>query len=474
MTTENKSNQRLWDLKDLIKIFAGEFVGKEDVHINRVIIDSRIARAGDLFFAIKGDKLDGHEFLDQAFQLGSTLAIIDKNYQYKAKDNNYIIVDDTFVALKKLALASRKRNHGIVIGVTGSVGKTTTKDILYSCISSHVNAYASPKSFNNKWGVPLALANMPSNSDVGIFELGMNHSGEILDLTTLVNPNISIITNIENAHIGNLKTIQNIGIAKSEIIDGMDAKGYVLLNRNSNCYELLEKKANEKNLDIITFGKDCKSDIQLLELTIEEYYILITVTVFGKKYSYKLITNNKFVAYNSLIILAIFKILKLDFQNVFSNLTVNSVSKGRWEKFKFKVNNGSFLLIDDSYNASPISMSSAISQFDFLKVSNKAKKIAVLGDMLELGEFEFLYHSDLIKQISESDIDIVYGCGENMRKHLSKMSNNIKTYWMQESHEISKLLLQNICENDVILVKGSNAMEMNIIAQDFINSYELF
>ncbi len=474
MVSENQINQKLWNLQDLVDKLDGTFEGKENININRVIIDSRVAMDGDVFFAIKGDRLDGHEFVNNAFNSGASLAIVNQNYQYKNKDNNYIIVNDTFLALKKLAIASRKRNRGVIIGITGSVGKTTTKDILYSCISSYMKAYASPKSFNNKWGVPLALANMPINSDIGIFELGMNHFGEISELTLLVMPDISIITNVENAHIGNLKTIENIGTAKSEIMDNMDEGCYIILNRDSNCYELLEKKANKKKLNIITFGKTVKSDIQLLKLNIIDNSISTVVSVFNKKYRYKLNTNNKFIAYNSLPILAIFKILKLNHQSIFSNLNFNSVSKGRWETIKFKINNGSFVLIDDSYNASPMSMNYSICQFDSLKVSTNARRIAVLGDMLDLGEYEFSYHSDLIKQISESNIDIVYACGESMCKHLDEIPNNIKIYWALDSQEISKLLLRNICEDDVILLKGSNAMKMNIITQEFINNYELF
>jgi len=474
MVSENQINQKLWDLQDLVDKLDGTFEGKENININRVIIDSREAMDGDIFFAIKGDRLDGHEFVNNAFNAGASIAIVNQNYQHKTKGNNYIIVNDTFLALKKLAIASRKRNHGVIIGITGSVGKTTTKDILYSCISSYMKAYASPKSFNNKWGVPLALANMPINSDIGIFELGMNHFGEISELTLLVMPDISMITNVENAHIGNLKTIENIGTAKSEIMDNMDEGCYIILNRDSNCYESLEKKANKKKLNIITFGKTVKSDIQLLKLNIIDNSISTVVSVFDKKYRYNLNTNNKFIAYNSLPILAIFKILKLNLQSIFSNINFNSVSKGRWETIKFKINNGSFALIDDSYNASPMSMNYSICQFDSLKVSTNARRIAVLGDMLDLGEYEFSYHSDLIKQISESNIDIVYACGESMRKHLDKIPNNIKIYWASDSQEISKLLLRNICEEDVILLKGSNAMKMNIITQEFINNYELF
>ncbi|MFQ3360521.1 MAG: UDP-N-acetylmuramoyl-tripeptide--D-alanyl-D-alanine ligase [Alphaproteobacteria bacterium] len=476
MVLENKSNQKLWYLQDLVDKLDGTYQGRENININinRVIIDSRIALAGDLFFAIKGDRLDGHEFVNNAFKTGASLAIVSKDYQHRSKDNNYIIVDDTFLALKKLAIASRKRNRGVIIAVTGSVGKTTTKDILYSCISSYANTHASPKSFNNKWGVALALANMPINSDVGIFELGMNNIGEISDLTSLVRPNISIITNVENAHIGNLKTIMNIGKAKSEIMDSMNEGCYVILNRDSNCYKLLEKKANKKKLNIVTFGEAIKSDIQLLELNFLDNVISTVVKVFDKKYRYKLNTNNKFLAYNSLPILAIFKILKLNLQSTFSNINFNSVSKSRWETIKFKISNGSFTLIDDSYNASPMSMNSSVSQFDSLKIPSNGRKIAVLGDMLDLGEYEFSYHSDLIKQVSESNIDIVYTCGESMHKHLNKIANNIKIHWSLDSQEVSKLLLNNICEDDVILVKGSNAMKMNIITQDFINNYELF
>jgi UDP-N-acetylmuramoyl-tripeptide--D-alanyl-D-alanine ligase len=474
MVSENQINQKLWDLQDLVDKLDGTFEGKENININRVIIDSREAMDGDVFFAIKGNRLDGHEFVNNAFNAGASIAIVNQNYQHKTKGNNYIIVNDTFLALKKLAIASRKRNHGVIIGITGSVGKTTTKDILYSCISTYMNAYASPKSFNNKWGVPLALANMPINSDIGIFELGMNHFGEISELALLVMPDISIITNVENAHIGNLKTIENIGTAKSEIMDNMDEGCYIILNRDSNCYESLEKKANKKKLNIITFGKTVKSDIQLLKLNITDNSISTVVSIFDKKYRYNLNTNNKFIAHNSLPILAIFKILKLNLQSIFSNLNFNSVSKGRWETIKFKINNGSFVLIDDSYNASPMSMNYSICQFDSLKVSNNARRIAVLGDMLDLGEYEFSYHSDLIEQISESNIDIVYACGESMRKHLDKIPNNIKIYWASDSQEISKLLLRNICEEDVMLLKGSNAMKMNIITQEFINNYELF
>ena len=170
MVSENQINQKLWDLQDLVDKLDGTFEGKENININRVIIDSREAMDGDVFFAIKGNRLDGHEFVNNAFNAGASIAIVNQNYQHKTKGNNYIIVNDTFLALKKLAIASRKRNHGVIIGITGSVGKTTTKDILYSCISTYMNAYASPKSFNNKWGVPLALANMPINSDIGIFE----------------------------------------------------------------------------------------------------------------------------------------------------------------------------------------------------------------------------------------------------------------------------------------------------------------
>jgi len=433
--------------------------------VTGVSIDSRTVEKGDLFIALKGENFDGHDFVKLALEKGASAAMVSRNI---GKDFPLLIVPEVSEGLWSLGAASRKRTGAKIIGVTGSVGKTGTKEMLKLALSTFGETYATVGNLNNHFGAPLSLARMSKSAEYGVFELGMNHAGEIARLTNLIKPDVAIITTVEAVHLEFFTDISAIADAKSEIFLGME-NGIAVLNVDNTSFSRLKRHAEKRGLKIKTFGMAQEADFRLASYKNIPDGIRIEATAKGKKFTYDLQAPGKHSAMNSLGILAVADALAKDFHACLKNLSSYSPAKGRGQVFTIAAKGGKGLLIDDSYNASPASMRAA---FEVLMARKhpKARAIALLGDMRELGKSSAELHGALAEDIVARGIDLVFTCGELMANLHEVLPKQKRGGHYADSAEMAEKIASEIKPKDVVLVKGSNGMKMIKVVEKLKNA----
>ncbi len=389
-----------------------------------LVIDSRDVKKGDLFLAIKGKKNDGHKFISQAFKKGASYVLSSSNKDNKKNIDKIIKIQNPIIFLNKFAKLKRNNCNAKIVSITGSAGKTSLKNMLYELLKKYDSTYASPRSFNNHYGVPVSLSNLNSDHRYGIFEVGMSKAGEINRLSKLIKPDLAIITNIAEAHIENFKNIAGIAKAKAEIIYNIKKNGTIILNRDDSFFDYLKKIAISKKLKVLTFGKHVNSDICLSKIKTRKFTKILHIRILDEIFEIKV---NNINIYNVLASLAVLKELNMNLQRVINSFEYIKPSQGRGRIHLIKRYKKVFNLIDESYNANPLSVKSAINNFSAIK-KNNFKKYLVLGDMLELGKRSNTYHIQLSKLINSSDIDKVFIKGEKSYltyKNLKKKKEEI-------------------------------------------------
>jgi len=424
-------------------------------------INSKDIKTGNLFIAIKGENKDGHEYISESLKRGASYCVTNKRKTIK-KLNKIITCDNTNKFLNKLAYEKRIASRAKVIAVTGSSGKTTVKTLLGNLLSNFGETFFSPKSYNNHYGVPISLCNLEAYHSYGIFEVGMSKAGEIKKLSKLVMPDIAIITNIAEAHIENFKNLSGIAKAKGEIIQNIKKNGTLVLNRDDVFFNYLNNLARKKNIKTVSFGTSNKSDIYLLKKKFT-----------NEKYIYKIKAADEIVQiksrntniYNILSSLAVLKILNLDVKKILNSLELTKPLDGRGKIFKINRYNTSFQLIDESYNANPLSVKNAIVNLSKIKKRN-FKKYILLGDMLELGNKSDFYHRKLSKIINNTDIDKVFVYGNNVLNTFKHTKKNKKGNILQHLNDFDKVFSKIIKKNDYLMIKGSNATGLNGLSRN--------
>ncbi len=446
-----------WNFSELNKVTKGKNNFKfKDLKITGLSIDTRTLKKGDLFCTLKGDNFDGHEFISQALKKGASCLLLSDANKVVPKIP-YIKVENVLEAIEKIAVNIRKKHNAKFIGVTGSVGKTGTKEMIKLALSNIGNTFANKGNYNNHIGVPLSLAETPYDSEYCILELGMNKTGEINKLSKLVAPEIGIITAIENSHLKGLKSLKNIARAKSEILNNIQKDGCFIYNSDTNFSEELEVKAKKKRIKhIISYGKNKKADIQLINIKKMQKNYLLEVNNFGKRVFWKMPDLNEHWYINSLSILGIAKYLDLKLETLLKNLKKFKLPNGRGNLIEVKSKSKKFFIINESYNSCPVSLTAALEKFKKIKV--KGKKIVILGDMKELGTSSLDFHLNLKEILDKTDISIVYTVGDQMKE----LSNVLPSYLSKHHFENLILLEQEIKKiiqhNDFLLVKGSHAI----------------
>ncbi len=430
--------------------------------VNGIAIDSRNVKKDNIFLAIKGKNNDGNNFINKALKKGANYIVTSKNN--KNNKNKILKVINTRNFLNDFAKIKRNKSCAKILAITGSAGKTSLKNMLYTLLKNFKKTYASPKSFNNHYGVPLSLSNINFDHEFGIFEVGMSKAGEINKLSKMIEPNIAIITNIAEAHIENFKSIKGIAKAKSEIIDNIKSNGTVILNRDDNFFNFLSRKAKQKNIKVISFGKSKNSDVKLISKKTKKDFNLININVRGKKFRLKIANVN---IYNVLASFAVLLILDINFKNRLSIFQQLQPSEGRGQMHKIKRYRKRFNLIDESYNANPLSVHTAINKFGEIN-KKKGKKYLLLGDMLELGKKSEKYHSDLSRLINRSDIDKVFIKGEKSLFTYKYLRKNKRGNIFQCKQDIDETFKNIITNNDYLMIKGSNATGLNTISKEMI------
>ncbi len=448
----------LWPVLDLVKATGG--VPNGEWCAWRVEIDSRKVQPGDLFVAIKGERVDGHDYVQQAFAAGAIAAVVEKKL---AIGGNQLVVADTFRALDDLAKYNRARSKAKIIGVTGSVGKTSTKEMLRLALSVHGKTYATSGNYNNHIGTPLNLANLPLDSEYGVFEMGMNHAGEILHLTKMVRPNIALISNVEAVHMEFFASIDEIAKAKGEIFEGLENGGVAIINADQPYFLNFRSSA-------ITFGADAKADCRLLSYKPTISGCEVSANIKGEKIDYIIAATGRHWALISLSVLAAVHALGLDVAKSAAALANFSEVEGRGRVVQITAKNGTALLINDSYNASPASMRAAFAKTNevWQAQGKKGRKIALLGDMLELGEQSPEIHAGLASDLQAQGFDKIYSAGKLMQNLHDELPADMRGAHVPDAASLGAIVNDVFAKDDVILIKGSHGSKMYVLANDLI------
>lgn len=466
----------LWTKSELLEALSGELLQHyltDDLAITEVVIDSRKTPKSGLFLALKGEKNDAHDFLDQAFTNGCRVVLIhDKN---KIPQKEFLLVKDTFVALYKLAEYSRNRSPAKIIGVTGSVGKTSTKEMLKLVFETQFETpgktFSTFGNLNNHIGLPLSLCNFSADCEYGIFEMGMNHLGEIDPLTKLAKPHLALITNVGPVHIEFFKNEEEIALAKSEIFAGLVENGIALINHDNKHFDFLEKRAayykiNPQNL--ISFGEKNPSNYQIIDFKIKNSLAAEVKAKLknGLEISYEIASSNPAIIFNSIIAIACLDLLGKDFTKGISAFKNLENPAGRGQVFEMKIDKKNITVIDDSYNASAPSMRAGLQHAKNLKIAlNKKRVVAALGDMLELGEKSVELHLEIINYLQEFNIDFAILVGEKIAENAKNLPKNSYKTFLNSS--LANLEIKNLLQDgDILYIKGSRGMKMERIIEN--------
>ena len=457
-TINQKKQNYLFNSKILNKIIKKKKLYKFD----GLAIDSRDVKKDNLFLAIKGKNNDGNQFISKAIKKGASYVVSSKNN--KNNKNKIIKVDNPITFLNKFAKLKRENCNAKILAITGSTGKTSLKNILNILLQKYSNTYASPRSFNNHYGVPVSLSNLNPDHQFGVFEVGMSKAGEINQLSKMIKPNLAIITNIAEAHIENFINIKGIAKAKSEILNNIQNNGAVILNRDDKFFNYLNEKAQSKNIKVITFGKSKQSDVHLIK--IKKHGAIKKIIIRVKNEILELRVKDIHI-YNVLASLAVLKEFGLDFQKTIQVFKNFQPSEGRGRIHKIKRYKKNFTLIDESYNANPFSVKNALNNLSAIK-KDKFKKYLLLGDMLELGKKSEIYHKELSRLINSSDIDKVFVKGEKTLFTYKNLKKEKRGNIFQCNGDVDSILKNIIANNDYLMIKGSNATGLNIISKAMI------
>jgi UDP-N-acetylmuramoyl-tripeptide--D-alanyl-D-alanine ligase len=433
--------------------------------ITGLSIDSRSIGAGEAYFAIKGDVHDGHDFVAAALKAGAALAVVEAAQRDKfASDAPLLVVEDVLAGLVDLGCAARARLDAPVIAVTGSVGKTSTKEALRRVLGAQGETHASSASFNNHWGVPLSLARCPATARFAVFEIGMNHAGEIDALVKMVRPHIAVITTVEPVHLEFFAGIEAIADAKAEIFGGVEPGGAVVLNRDNSQFARLQRRAKALGISrIVSFGADSKSDARLLDVSLHSVCSAVHANILGHDVTYKLAIPGRHMAMNSLAVLAAASLAGADLALAALSLSQIEPAAGRGVRRALEVGGGEATLIDESYNANPASMAAALSVLRQAAIGPQGRRIAVLGDMLELGPTGADLHRGLNEAIKANQIDLVYCCGPLMRNLWDALSTGKRGGYAESAAGLEAQAVAAIRAGDAIMIKGSLGSKMKTI-----------
>ncbi|MGD9784723.1 MAG: UDP-N-acetylmuramoyl-tripeptide--D-alanyl-D-alanine ligase [Hyphomicrobiaceae bacterium] len=457
----------LWTLDALVAASGGRLDAAgapiDSGGIGSISIDTRSLRPGALFVALK-DQRDGHEFVPAAFAAGASAALVSETYARQPGDGALLRVDDPLRALERIASAARARlaREARIIAITGSAGKTTTKEMLRVCLSPLGATHASAKSFNNHWGVPLTLASMPAATRYAVLEIGMNHSGEITPLTRLARPHVAIVTNVHAVHLGQFASVDEIAAAKAEIFAGLDVSGTGILNADLPPAHVarLRSAVEASGARVVTFGARESADVRLADMALGEAGSTARASVAGRDAAFRVGAPGRHLVMNAVAVLAALDAIGIaDLDAAMRPLAGLGAGDGRGRRTVHGIDGGRLMLIDESYNANPESMRVALSAMALMPRARYSRRVAVLGDMLELGPQAADFHRGL-KETAESCADVVYTAGPMMRVLHDALAPGRGALWAPTARELEAELIAGLRPGDVVMVKGSNGSRM--------------
>jgi UDP-N-acetylmuramoyl-tripeptide--D-alanyl-D-alanine ligase len=450
----------LWTLGEILAATRGASLGAVGAPVGGFSIDTRNLGRGEGFVAIRGPNRDGHAFVAAALGQGAACAMVDGTFP-PGDEERLVRVGDTLEALNDLGRAARARARDTtVIAVTGSAGKTGTKEALKLALQPSGSVHASAKSFNNHWGVPLSLANMPKAVRFGVFEIGMNHAGEIETLTRLAKPHIAIVTTVAPVHLGFFRSVEEIADAKAEIFRGLEPGGTAIINHDNPYYERLKVHAVEHGAKIVSFGEAPHAEVRLLGVELRPDGSDVTADILGETIRYRLGAPGRHLVQNSLAVLAAVKCAGADLALAAAALSGLHAQAGRGARTLIDAEGGRMVIIDESYNANPASMRAALATLGLTPRQEFGRRVAVLGDMLELGPEGVKLHQDLAEFIDGAGVDVVFACGELMNSLFEALPASRRGAYAKTAEELAPKLLGAVGPGDAIMVKGSLGSRM--------------
>ena len=458
-------------VKDVINLCKGKIIfGKEDETVEDIVRDTREVKKGDTYIGFKGEKNDGNLMYEQALKNGAKVCILQKSSienlidieKIKKEYNNctIILVEDTTKTLQQIATLKRNMYNIPVVGITGSVGKTSTKDIIASVMSKKFNVLKTLGNYNNQIGLPLTILRLKDENAM-VVEMGMNQIGEISNLTKIAKPTVVVITNVGTAHIGNLGSRENILKAKLEILEGLEENGILVINNDNDMLNKWNRENKNKSFKVITFGMENKSNIMPYDVQLSENGSTYKIDIEGKTYNVNISVGGNHFVLNSLCAIAIGRIFNIKMEDILDGIANFELTKRRMQVEK---NKQGITIINDCYNANYDSMKAGI---EYLAKINAKNKIAVLGDMLELGNFAKELHERVGKEVAKNNIDVLITVGDLSKyiaseaKRMGLSDKNIFCY--KTNKEAIKKIKEISKEGDAILLKASNGLNFQEI-----------
>lgn len=464
----------LWTSEDLIAATGGRPLGNLPEGVTGISIDTRSLQRGEAFFAIKGERFDGHDFATAAMAAGASLMIVseDRLPALGRLAIPKIVVPDVMKALQNVAVAARARSRARIIAVTGSAGKTTTKEMLRCALQGTGSVHAAESSFNNHWGVPLTLARLPADAKFGVFEIGMSHAGEIKPLVKMVQPHVAIVTMVAGAHLGHFSSLEEIARAKGEIFSGVVSGGQAIINRDDARWNLLAKMAMDAGIkNVWGFGEHARAQFRLAAWEPAENSSAITVRIAGQEITGHIGAPGRHMVQNALAVLGAGYLVGADVPQMLLALAGFSPVDGRGRRYKLRHPEGELTLIDESYNANPASMRAALHLLSAAPVSGEGRRIAVLGDMLELGEHSSKLHEALGELIVAAGTDVLFIAGEEMKALAAQPPAEVQLEYRDTAGELEPLLLQTMRPGDTIVIKSSKSAGFSKLVEALLRHF---
>lgn len=429
-----------------------------------VSIDSRSVAPGDLFIAIRGPNTDGHLYVADALERGAAAAMVAADWAagQATGDTPLLVVENTDEGLNALARAARSRGKARIVAITGSVGKTSTKEALAQVLAAQAPTTATLGNLNNQWGLPLSMARMPAESAYGVFELGMNHAGELTPLSKLLRPDVAIVTTVESVHLEFFESEEAIADAKGEIFAGMNADGAAVLNADNRHFDRLKHMAREVGIGrVFSFGAAQGADFHMIDWHIEDGGNSVEADLAGRRIRFRTGGAGRHWATIGVSVLGAAWLLGADIEQAARSLAEIHPPKGRGLQHRVHLaDGGAFTVIDESYNASPASMRAAIAVLAATPTQGAGRRIAVLGDMLELGEDAPELHAGLAPDIETAGIDLLFSCGPNMAGLSRAVPREMNALHAGTSSGLIGPLSEAVGDGDVVTIKGSLGSRM--------------
>lgn len=456
-------NTPLWTIDEIIKATSGRLAGTPTAtDYSGIGFDSREVKDADIFVALKGVR-DGHDFVPTAFEAGAGLAITEK----PVGDYPCVVVADTLKALEDLGVFARTRATGAKRGaVTGSVGKTSVTQMVMAALVAQGHAHSSIKSFNNHIGVPLTLSRMPRDTERAVFEIGMNHADEITPLSQFVAPDVVVITTVGAVHTENFPDgEQGVARAKAEIFEGLKSGGLAILNADNAWFEYLKSEALQKGAKVTSFGEQAGTDARLLSHTVVNGRAEVVAQFAGKTLNFSLSHTGKHQALNAMASLMMAEALGVSRETAIVALSAFAALDGRGAVSELRLGDRHITLMDESYNANPMSMRASFKTLKDASLKAGARRVVVLSDMLELGPDELKLHAELAQSLMENHIDTVFCCGPRMKALWDVLPEAQKGGYAETAAALLPSVLEALKDKDVVMVKGSNGSKAGLIAK---------